>query len=172
MSFVENTLERTHIAALEMPRAAVIVAEEINQPQCIVIGDKSGETLARLRMTGAKYLSLKSARARACTAASIGAPSQAIPPQVAPSLDRRRDRGAKSPAWRVVCQSISIVCSSAASASALAAQSKTPPSGPPRLPPFPPVRCNVPRLSDVIASSFTASKIFRKREDCFFPLPV
>ena len=86
MSFVEDTIELTHVAALEMLRAAVIAAEGINQPQCIVIVDKSGETLAQLRMTGARYLSLKSARAMARTSASIGAPSQAIPPQVAPLI--------------------------------------------------------------------------------------
>ena len=65
-----------------MLRAAVAKAEEIGQPQCIVIVDTSGETLTEFRMEGAKFLSLKSARSKARTAASIGAPSSAIPEEV------------------------------------------------------------------------------------------
>jgi uncharacterized protein GlcG (DUF336 family) len=71
---------------MAMLDAAVKKAEEIRQPQCIVIVDASGETVAQLRMTGAKYLSLKSAKAKARTAASIGAPSDAIPDAVAPAI--------------------------------------------------------------------------------------
>ena len=40
----------------------------------LVIVDTSGVTLAEIRMTGAKFLSRKSAMAKAVTAASIGAP--------------------------------------------------------------------------------------------------
>lgn len=69
-----------------MLNAAVQKAEEIGQPQCIVIVDASGETLAQLRMTGAKYLSLKSARTKARTAASIGVPSSDIPEAVGPAI--------------------------------------------------------------------------------------
>lgn len=79
---VEPTFRLTHRAALLMLDAAVAKAEEFGQPQCIVIVDTSGETLAQLRMTGAKYLSLKSARTKARTAASIGAPSGDIPESV------------------------------------------------------------------------------------------
>ncbi|MCG6884505.1 MAG: heme-binding protein, partial [Silicimonas sp.] len=57
-------------------------AEEMAQPQCIVIVDASGETIAQLRMNGAKFLSLKSARAKARTAASSGQPSGTIPEAV------------------------------------------------------------------------------------------
>ncbi|MEO1538238.1 MAG: heme-binding protein [Pseudomonadota bacterium] len=82
MSFTEPTLRLTHQAALVMLAAAVAKAEEIGQPQCIVIVDASGETIAQLRMTGAKFLSLKSARTKARTAASAGQPSGEIPEAV------------------------------------------------------------------------------------------
>jgi uncharacterized protein GlcG (DUF336 family) len=78
----EPTIRLTHQAALLMLNAAVSKAEKIGQPQCIVIVDASGETLAALRMTGAKFLSLKSARTKARTAASIRAPSGDIPEKV------------------------------------------------------------------------------------------
>jgi len=80
--FTENTVTLTHAATLAMLTAAVQRAEEIGQPQCIVIVDASGMTLGQIRMTGAKYLSLDSARAKARTAASIRADSDAIPDAV------------------------------------------------------------------------------------------
>lgn len=52
--------------------AAVVKAEQISVAQCICIVDASGETIASLRMDGAKYLSMQTARAKARTAASIG----------------------------------------------------------------------------------------------------
>lgn len=61
-------------------------AEAMGQPQCIVIVDASGGTLGELKMTGAKFLSLKSARAKALTAASTGKPSSAIPEAVRPAI--------------------------------------------------------------------------------------
>ena len=82
MNHTAETLSLTHQAVLAMLTAAVAKAEDIGQPQCIVIVDASGETLAQLRMTGAKFLSLKSARTKARTAASIGQPSGAIPEEV------------------------------------------------------------------------------------------
>ena len=69
-----------------MLQAAVARAEEIGQPQCIVIVDASGEPLGEIRMTGAKYLSRRSARTKARTAASVGAPSDAIPEAVRPHI--------------------------------------------------------------------------------------
>ena len=72
----------THRAVLKMLEAAAEAATQMGQPQCIVIVDASGETLAQLRMDGAKYLSLKSALAKARTAASIRAPSDTIPEAV------------------------------------------------------------------------------------------
>ena len=53
-------------------------AETMGQPQCIVIVDASGEVLAEIRMTGAKFLSRKSALAKALTAASIGNESLSV----------------------------------------------------------------------------------------------
>lgn len=79
MAFTVPSTQLTHAAVLAMLPAAVAKAEEIGQPQCIVIVDASGETLGQLRMTGAKYLSLKSARSKARTAASNRAETVAIP---------------------------------------------------------------------------------------------
>ncbi len=84
--FTQNTIQLTHAATLAMLTAAVREAESMDQPQCIVIVDASGVTLGSIRMTGAKYLSLKSAEAKARTAASIRAPSDAIPEHVAPAI--------------------------------------------------------------------------------------
>jgi len=80
--YSEPTLKLTHQAVMAMLEAAIAKAEDMGQPQCIVIVDASGVTLGQLRMNGAKYLSLKSAKAKARTAASIGAPSDAIPDAV------------------------------------------------------------------------------------------
>lgn len=78
----QTKTDLTHRAALLMLEAAVVKACEIGQPQCIVIVDASGETQAALRMSGAKFLSLKSATSKARTAASIRAPSGDIPEAV------------------------------------------------------------------------------------------
>ena len=83
---IEETRRLTHHAALAMLQAAAAKADAMGQPQCIVIVDASGVSLAELRMTGAKFLSLKSARAKARTAASIGAPSDVIPEPVRPAI--------------------------------------------------------------------------------------
>lgn len=88
---IKETKSLTHAAVLQMLTAAVAKAEEIGQPQCIVIVDASGESLAELRMTGAKFLSLKSARAKARTAASIGAPSDSIPEAVGLAISAATD---------------------------------------------------------------------------------
>lgn len=76
----------THDGVLRMLQAAVAKAESLAQPQCIVIVDASCVDLACLRMTGAKVLSLDSARTKARTAASIGAPSSAVPEAVRPAI--------------------------------------------------------------------------------------
>lgn len=86
MSHVASTLALTHAGVMTMLQAAVARAEDIGQPQCIVIVDASGEPLGEIRMTGAKYLSRRSARTKARTAASIGAPSDAIPEAVRPHI--------------------------------------------------------------------------------------
>ncbi|WP_299832495.1 heme-binding protein [uncultured Roseobacter sp.] len=80
--YFEKTLKLTHLAVMEMLHAGISKADEIGQPQCIVIVDASGVLLGQIRMDGAKYLSMKSALAKARTAASIGGPSDAIPEAV------------------------------------------------------------------------------------------
>lgn len=82
MGFLTTTAELTHEGAMAMLEAAIAKANEHGQPQCIVIVDANGQVLAELRMTGAKFLSRKSALAKAMTAASIGAPSNTIPENV------------------------------------------------------------------------------------------
>ncbi|WP_299649317.1 heme-binding protein [uncultured Tateyamaria sp.] len=84
--FTTPTRTLTHAGVMKMLTAAVQKAEEMGQPQCIVIVDASGVTLGQIRMTGAKFLSLKSAATKACTAASIRAPSDAIPEAVGPAI--------------------------------------------------------------------------------------
>ncbi len=59
--------------------AAVSAAVAMDQPQCIVVVDHSGVTLGSFRMRGSRFQSLKSATAKAQTAASIGAPSHTLP---------------------------------------------------------------------------------------------
>jgi glc operon protein GlcG len=82
MAFFLATSKLTHAGTMAMLSAAVIKAEQMGQPQCIVIVDASGEPLGEIRMTGAKFLSRKSAMSKAITAASIGAPSGAVPEAV------------------------------------------------------------------------------------------
>ncbi|WP_434051038.1 MAG: heme-binding protein [Roseibium sp.] len=79
MSFVRETKVLTHQGALAVLMAAVEKAEAVGQPQCIVIVDANGEVLAEIRMTGAKFLSRKSALAKALTAASIGNETLSVP---------------------------------------------------------------------------------------------
>merc|ERR1719230_1216096 len=71
-----------HSGAMAMLAAAVAKAESMGQPQCVVIVDASGELLGEIRMTGSKFLSRKSAFAKARTASSIGAPSGNVPEHV------------------------------------------------------------------------------------------
>ncbi len=86
MEFTACTRILTHRATLKMLGAAVESAEAIGQPQCVVIVDASGEPLGEIRMTGSKFLSRSSARAKARTAASIGAPSTAVPESARPQI--------------------------------------------------------------------------------------
>ncbi|WP_298839586.1 heme-binding protein [uncultured Roseobacter sp.] len=86
MDFTADNTILTHAGVLAMLQAGVSKAEEIGQPQCIVIVDASGEVLGEIRMTGAKFLSRKSARSKARTAASIGAPTTGIPEAVRPAI--------------------------------------------------------------------------------------
>ncbi len=81
----------THRAVMTMLVAAIGKAEEIDQPQCVVIVDASGVPLGEIRMDGAKFLSRRSALAKARTAASIGAPSISVPEPVRPAIAAATD---------------------------------------------------------------------------------
>lgn len=68
-----ETLSLTHDGALKAVAAGAARAVTMGVPQCLVVVDASGETIASLRMDGARFLSLHTARAKARTAASINA---------------------------------------------------------------------------------------------------
>lgn len=75
MSFTRDTIALSHSGTMAALTAAVAKASEIGVPQCIFIVDASGETLACLKMDGAKYLSMRTALAKARTTASINNPT-------------------------------------------------------------------------------------------------
>ena len=56
MSFVQATARLTDDGLSTMLMAAVTAASAMSQPQCIVIVDPSGVTLASFRMAGSRYL--------------------------------------------------------------------------------------------------------------------
>lgn len=91
MSYTLKTEVLTHQGVMAMLEAGIAEADRLEQPQCIVIVDASGELLGEIRMTGAKFLSRKSALAKACTAASIRAPSMSIPDGVRPLIGLATD---------------------------------------------------------------------------------
>lgn len=105
MQITLPTERLTDAALLALLHAAAEKARAMGQPQCIVIVDPSAVDLAVLRMTGAKVLSLRSARAKAQTAASTGKPSAALPEAVRPAIASATD-GAMTglagglPIWR------------------------------------------------------------------------
>ncbi len=72
MAFTADSLTLTDDAVLAMLTAARDEAARMGRPQCIVVADASAVVLGSLRMTGAKVLSLRSATAKARTAASTG----------------------------------------------------------------------------------------------------
>ncbi len=82
MQITLATERLTDAALLAMLHAGVGKAQAMSQPQCIVIVDPSAVDLAVLRMAGSRVLSLRSARAKAQTAASTGRPSAALPEAV------------------------------------------------------------------------------------------
>jgi len=80
---ITTTTEKLTDAALFlMLQAATEKARAMGQPQCIVIVDASAVDLATFRMEGARVLSMRSARAKAQTAASTGRPSESLPEAV------------------------------------------------------------------------------------------
>lgn len=86
MGFTEKTNILTHQGVLAMLNAAVEKAEELQRPQYITIVDSVGQPLVQFRMTGAKFLSRKSATSKALTAASNGAPTTEVPEPVRPAI--------------------------------------------------------------------------------------
>lgn len=96
IDFTTSTPVLTHAGVIQMLTTAAARAEEIGQPQCIVVVDASGVTLGQIRMTGAKFLSLKSAATKACTAASFRAPSNAIPQSVGAAIAAATDNAVTS----------------------------------------------------------------------------
>ena len=68
-----ETISLTHDGALKAVAAGAARAVTTGVPQCLVVVDASGETLVSLRMDGARFLSLRTAQAKARTAASINA---------------------------------------------------------------------------------------------------
>ncbi|MFT2215644.1 GlcG/HbpS family heme-binding protein [Rhizobium giardinii] len=79
MSNFKESVTLTHAGALMALSAAIEHAGKLNVPQCVFLVDGSGETIASVRMDGAKYLSMHTARSKARTAASINAPTGAMP---------------------------------------------------------------------------------------------
>lgn len=79
MTTTQQSLTLTHDGAMKMLAAAIVEADNVGQPQCIVVVDASGVTQAQLRMTGAKFISLDSAMTKARTAASNRGPSANVP---------------------------------------------------------------------------------------------
>lgn len=78
MQITQTTERLTDAALMAMLHAAAGKAQDMGQPQCIVIVDPSAVDMAVLRMAGARVLSMRSARAKAQTAASTGRPSSAL----------------------------------------------------------------------------------------------
>ena len=91
MEMIETRPVLTHKAVMKMLEAAVAKAEEIGQPQCIVIVDAGGDVLGEIRMTGSKFLSRRSALAKALTAASNRTPSDNVPEAVRAAIAAATD---------------------------------------------------------------------------------
>lgn len=72
MTLVRPALKLTHSAALDLVRAAAEAATRMGVPQVIVVVDEGCNTLALLRMDGARVLSIESATRKAMTAAATG----------------------------------------------------------------------------------------------------
>lgn len=79
MPFTHATAKLSDEGLMAMLSAAIAKADAMGQPQCIAIVDASGVELCIFRMNGSRYLSLKSALAKARTAASIGKPGNTLP---------------------------------------------------------------------------------------------
>lgn len=81
-----DTKVLAHQGAMWMSTLGIEAADMISQPQRSVIVDAGRQLIAEIRMSGTKFLSRKSAKAKALTSASIGAPSTDIPDGVGPAI--------------------------------------------------------------------------------------
>jgi glc operon protein GlcG len=83
---IRKTTKLTHRGVQKMLDAAVAEADGIGVHINVVIVDESGVDLGMLRMDGAKFLSVETARAKARTAASHRVPTTEINSQIADAL--------------------------------------------------------------------------------------
>lgn len=79
------------MGVMAMLQAAIAEAETQGQPQCIVIVDAVGQLLGEIRMSGSKFLSAKSARSKALTAASLKTATVNLPEPVRPFIAAATD---------------------------------------------------------------------------------
>lgn len=82
MSDTVTHAKLTHAGARKMLDAGIAKAEQMKVPQCIAIVDDGGNLVAFVRMDGAKFLSTKSATAKAVTAASSRVPTGGTAPEM------------------------------------------------------------------------------------------
>ncbi|MEZ5666280.1 MAG: heme-binding protein [Alphaproteobacteria bacterium] len=81
----------THQAALKMLAAACDAAVATGRDQCIVVVDTRTAVVASVRMNGGKVPSMRSATAKAMTAAANNAPTGAMPAEFAANLAAATD---------------------------------------------------------------------------------
>ncbi|WP_353817166.1 heme-binding protein [Mesorhizobium sp.] len=86
MAMFRETVSLSHDGAMKALSTGMAPASAMGVPQCLVVVDASGETIASLRMDGARYLSMHTARAKARTAAAINAATGAIPFEAAAAV--------------------------------------------------------------------------------------
>jgi glc operon protein GlcG len=91
MNYLRQVRMLTDEAVQKMLDTAIRAARNAGQPQCIVIVDASGVVLSEFRMAGAKVLSMRSARAKAQTAASTRERSDMVPEAVRPLIAAATD---------------------------------------------------------------------------------
>jgi uncharacterized protein GlcG (DUF336 family) len=85
-TYLRQTQELTHAAAMVIVQGAIAKAEEMGVPQCIAVVDTGGNLLAFVRMDGAKVLSQISATNKAITAASSRVRTGGVPTDVETKL--------------------------------------------------------------------------------------
>lgn len=83
---VQPALRLSHAGAMVVLQAALARAEAMGVAQNIVVVDDGGNLMAFLRMDGAKLMSMRTARAKAISAASHRQPSGRLDPALAPQF--------------------------------------------------------------------------------------